>query len=236
VSDGPGVPTTEKVKGIFSTIAGGYDRMNSIISLGMHHRWRRRLVSEAALTRGCAVLDVASGTGDVALEIARTGLPARIVATDFVAEMLDIAKVKSAAYDGPVELVFEIQDGQALTFPDAVFDVVTVSFGIRNMPDRGSGFREAYRVLKPSGRYVILEFSRPHAWVRPFFNLYTGAIVPWLGAIVAGDRASYQYLNDSIRAFPPQEALASELRAAGFVDVRWVDMLFGGVALHIATK
>jgi demethylmenaquinone methyltransferase/2-methoxy-6-polyprenyl-1,4-benzoquinol methylase len=182
MSDGPGVPTTEKVRGVFARIARRYDRMNSIISLGLHHSWRRRLVAEAALTPGCEVLDVASGTGDVALEIARTGLPARVVATDFVAEMLDIAKVKSAAYSGPTELTFEIQDGQALTFADGAFDVVTVSFGIRNMPDRTAGFREAYRVLRSGGRYLILEFTAPRsALFRPLFRFYTGSIVPWLG-------------------------------------------------------
>jgi demethylmenaquinone methyltransferase/2-methoxy-6-polyprenyl-1,4-benzoquinol methylase len=232
-----GRPTTEKVRGVFARIARRYDRMNSIISLGLHHRWRRRLVAEAALTPGCVVLDVASGTGDVALEIARTGLPARVVATDFVAEMLDIARVKSAAYGGPTELVFEIQDGQALTFADAMFDVVTVSFGIRNMPDRAAGFREAHRVLKAGGRYLILEFTAPRRPLfRPFFQLYTGTIVPWLGAIVAKDRASYQYLNDSIMQFPPPEALAAELKTAGFPEVRWVPMLFGAVNLHVATK
>jgi ubiquinone/menaquinone biosynthesis methyltransferase len=151
--------------------------------------------------------------------------------------MLDIAKVKAEdVISGPTKLVFEMQDGQALTFPDATFDVVTVSFGIRNMPDRASGFREALRVLKPAGRYLILEFTAPRsAWFRPLVELYTGTIVPLLGAVIAHDRASYQYLNDSIMQFPPPEALAGELREAGFADVRWVPMLFGAVNLHVAT-
>jgi demethylmenaquinone methyltransferase/2-methoxy-6-polyprenyl-1,4-benzoquinol methylase len=115
--------------------------------------------------------------------------------------------------------------------------VVTVSFGIRNMPDRASGFRVACRVLKPGGRYLILEFTAPKAvWFRPLFRLYVGAIVPLLGAVIAHDRASYQYLNDSIMQFPSPEQLADELRGAGFAEVRWVPMLFGAVNLHVSMK
>lgn len=235
-SDERGKPTTEKVRGIFSAIAGRYDLLNRLTSLGMDRRWRRRAVREAGLTPGCTVLDLAAGTGDLSIELAKTGVPASVLGTDFVPEMLAVAETKAAGWSGPTGLRFEVQDAQGLTLPDEAYDVVTVGFGLRNMPDRAANFREVLRVLKPGGRYAILEFSRPHAWIRPFYNLYTGAIVPLLGAIVAGDRASYQYLNDSIRAFPPQEALAAELRAAGFADVRWENMLFGGVALHVATK
>jgi demethylmenaquinone methyltransferase/2-methoxy-6-polyprenyl-1,4-benzoquinol methylase len=240
VSDGRGVPTTEKVRGVFTRIARDYDRMNRILSMGLDRGWRRRLVREAGLTSGCAVLDVAAGTGDVAFALTRTGVPAFVATTDFTPEMLDIARARADAdpslLGGPTQLRFEHQDGQALTYADDTFDVVTVAFGIRNMPDRAAGFREARRVLKPGGRYLVLEFSRPRAWFRPMFYLYTGTVVPLLGALVARDRASYQYLNDSIRAFPGQESLASELTQAGFREVRWVDMMFGAVALHIATK
>ncbi len=232
-----GRPTTEKVRGVFGRIARRYDAMNSIMSLGLHHRWRRRTVAEAGLTPGSIVLDVAAGTGDLAFALAGTGLPRRVFATDFVPEMLDIAKAKAESLPGPTELVFEMQDGQALTYADESFDVVTVSFGIRNMPDRRAGFREAFRVLRPGGRYLILEFTAPRsAWFRPFFRLYTGTVVPLLGALLAGDRASYQYLNDSIMQFPPPERVAEELREAGFAVVRWVPMLFGAVNLHVATK
>ena len=241
MSENPGAPTTEKVHAVFNRVARDYDRMNSVLSMGLHQGWRRRLVSEARLTPGCAVLDVAAGTGDVTFAIARTGVPALVVASDFTPAMLDIARAKAAAKPaliaGATEVRFEHQDGQALTYGDESFDVVTVSFGIRNMPDREAGFREACRVLKPGGRYLILEFTAPRAaWFRPLFRLYLGAIVPLLGAVIAHDRASYQYLNDSIMQFPSPERLASELRDAGFREVRWVRMLFGAVNLHVATK
>jgi demethylmenaquinone methyltransferase/2-methoxy-6-polyprenyl-1,4-benzoquinol methylase len=235
-SDQRGVPTTEKVKGIFAGIAGRYDLLNSITSLGMHRVWRRRTVREAALTPDSVVLDLAAGTGDLTLALARQGKPASVLGTDFVPEMLEVARRKAAGWSGPTRLSFEVQDAQALTLPDASWDVVTIAFGVRNLPDRAANFREVLRVLRPGGRYLILEFSRPQAWFRPLYYLYTATIVPLLGALIAHDRASYQYLNDSIRAFPPQPALASELAAAGFEDVRWVDMMFGAVALHIATK
>jgi demethylmenaquinone methyltransferase/2-methoxy-6-polyprenyl-1,4-benzoquinol methylase len=232
-----GRPTTEKVRGVFSHIAARYDLMNSIMSFGLHHVWRRRTVAEAGLTPGCTVLDVAAGTGDLSFAIARTGLPSRVVATDFVAEMLDIAREKARGWSGPTRVDFEIQDGQALTFADGSFDVVTTSFGVRNMPDRAAAFSESLRVLNDGGRYLILEFSAPRSVLfRPLFKLYTGSIVPLMGALIAGDRASYQYLNDSIMQFPAPEELGDELCAAGFSQVRWVPMLFGAVNLHVSTK
>ncbi|MDO8914966.1 MAG: class I SAM-dependent methyltransferase [Coriobacteriia bacterium] len=241
MSDGPGVPTTEKVRGVFTRIARDYDRMNRVLSMGLDQGWRRRLVREAALTPGCEVLDVAAGTGDVAFAIARTGVPALVIATDFTPAMLDIARVRAASrpalVGGSTDVRFEHQDGQALTYEDGSFDVVTVSFGIRNMPDRAAGFREACRVLKAGGRYLILEFTAPRAvWFRPLFRFYLGVVVPLLGQLITGDRASYQYLNDSIMQFPTPEALAIELKDAGFSEVRWVPMLIGAVNLHVSTK
>lgn len=236
MSDERGLPTAEKVKGIFANIAGRYDLLNSLTSLGMHRLWRRRTVREAALTPESVVLDLAAGTGDLSLELARVGQPASVLGTDFVPEMLEVAERKAVDWHGPTALRFEVQDAQALTLPDATYDVVTIAFGVRNLPDRAADFREVLRVLKPGGRYLVLEFSRPRAWFRPFYHVYLKLIVPALGGLIARDRESYTYLGDSIRRFPSQEELAAELRAAGFSDVHWHDMTFGVVALHVATK
>jgi demethylmenaquinone methyltransferase / 2-methoxy-6-polyprenyl-1,4-benzoquinol methylase len=233
----PGQPTTEKVRGVFSKIAPTYDLLNRVISLGMDEGLRRRTVDMAELTPGSRVLDLAAGTGDLTLAIARRGRPAEVLSTDFVPEMLEIAKPKAAAYDGPTKITFQVEDAQALTLPDGSFDVVTVGFGVRNMPDRAANFREVLRVLKPGGRYLILEFSTPpFAPFRWAYHVYTRVFFPFVGGLVSGDRAAYRYLNDSIRQFPPQAALADELRSAGFRDVTWRNLSFGAVAVHRAVK
>jgi demethylmenaquinone methyltransferase / 2-methoxy-6-polyprenyl-1,4-benzoquinol methylase len=233
----PGQPTTEKVRGVFSRIAPTYDLLNRVISLGMDEGLRRRTVDLAELTPSSRVLDLAAGTGDLTLAIARRGRPAEVLSTDFVPEMLEIAKPKAAAYDGPTKITFQVEDAQALTLPDESFDVVTVGFGVRNMPDRAANFREVLRVLKPGGRYLILEFSTPpFAPFRLAYHAYTRVFFPFIGGLVSGDRAAYRYLNDSIRQFPPQAALATELRAAGFRDVTWRNLSMGAVAVHLAIK
>jgi demethylmenaquinone methyltransferase / 2-methoxy-6-polyprenyl-1,4-benzoquinol methylase len=233
----PGQPTTEKVRGVFSSIAPTYDLLNRVISLGMDEGLRRRTVDMAELTPTSRVLDLAAGTGDLTLAIARRGRPAEVLSTDFVPEMLDIARPKAAAYDGPTKITFQVQDAQALTLPDESFDVVTVGFGVRNLPDRAANFREVLRVLKPGGRYLVLEFSTPpFAPFRWAYHAYTRVFFPFIGGLVSGDRAAYRYLNDSIRQFPPQAALADELRAAGFRDVTWRNLSFGAVAVHRALK
>ncbi len=231
-----GTPTTERVRGIFAGLAGRYDLLNSVTSLGLHHGWRRRAVKEARLDSSSVVLDLAAGTGALSIDLARHGRPAEVLGTDFVPEMLAVARRKAASYHGTAALRFEVQDAQALTLPDAHYDLVTIAFGVRNLPDREANFREAHRVLKPGGRYMVLEFSTPRPWFRPMYYIYLRTVVPLLGAIVADDHASYLYLHDSIRQFPPQRELAAELEQAGFREVYWRDMMFGGVALHVATK
>lgn len=233
----PGQPTTERVKGIFSTIAPSYDRFNRLSSLGIDRLWRRRTVRYAALDAGSRVLDLAAGTGDLTLAMARQAAPREIVSTDFVPEMLAIGEAKAAAYHGRTKLAFQVADAQALPFPEDGFDVVTVAFGIRNMPDRAANFREVRRVLKPGGRYVILEFSTPtNALFRGLYHVYLGTVIPALGGMLTGDKPSFDYLNESIRAFPDQSRLATALYEAGFASVEWHDLTMGIAAVHVAVK
>jgi len=233
----PGEPTTDRVQGVFARIAPGYDAFNRVSSFGIDRGWRRATVATAQLQRGSRVLDLCAGTGDLTLALANGGTHSVVIGSDFVPEMLEIAEEKAASYTGPAELSFQLADAQDLPFDDASFDVVTVAFGVRNLPDREANFREVFRVLKPGGRYVILEFSRPSlAPYRWGYHLYLRAIVPSIGALLASDRESFVYLNDSIRQFPNQAALAAELRAAGFTAISWENRTGGVVAIHTAVK
>lgn len=233
----PGQPTAERVSGIFSKIAGRYDLFNILSSMGIDRLWRRVLVKQCALSCDSRVLDLASGTGDVAFTIARLGKPGSIMATDFCPEMLEVAKQKYArgSFETPIE--FKVVDAQDIPFDDASFDVVTVAFGVRNMPERMTAYHEAHRVLGDGGRYVILEFSKPpFAPWRALYHVYLRIVIPFLGGLLTGDRAGFVYLNDSIRAFPDQETLAADLRAAGFSSVSYRNLTGGIAAIHTAIK
>jgi demethylmenaquinone methyltransferase/2-methoxy-6-polyprenyl-1,4-benzoquinol methylase len=234
----PGEATTDRVKDIFANIAESYDAFNLLSSLGVDRLWRRAAVRAAKPRRTSRVLDLAAGTGDLSLAMATLGRPAEVVGTDFVPEMLEVARVKLERYTGPTKVSFSVADAQDLPFEDASFDIVTIAFGVRNLPDRAANFSEVLRVLRPGGRYVILEFSRPGfgLW-RAFYHVYLGSVIPLLGSLLSrGDRASFQYLNDSIRRFPDQPALAAELRAAGFSGIDWRNLTGGIVAVHTAVK
>jgi demethylmenaquinone methyltransferase / 2-methoxy-6-polyprenyl-1,4-benzoquinol methylase len=236
-SPAPGQATTERVQGIFSNIASRYDLLNLMMSFGLDRVWRRATVRVAEVRPTDRVLDLCAGTGDLSFALALQGHPAEVVGSDFVPAMLDVAQRKLEQYRGDAELTFCLADAQSLPFPDDSFDVVTVAFGVRNLPDRAANFREARRVLRPGGRYLILEFSTPpNAVWRGLYRLYNRIVVPFLGGLVAGDRKSYQYLNDSILRFPDQEHLAAELREAGFSAVKWRNLTGGIVAVHRADK
>ncbi|MCL2503931.1 MAG: TIGR04190 family B12-binding domain/radical SAM domain protein [Coriobacteriia bacterium] len=232
-----GEATYERVRGIFSRIAGSYDTFNALASLGIDRFWRRALVKAAAFDADSRVLDIAAGTGDVSLAIAEHARPAEVVVSDFTPEMLEIARSKAKRLTGPTRLIFEQADAQDLPFQDGRFDVATVAFGVRNFPDRMRNYREVYRVLKPGGRYLVLEFSRPPfvLW-RLVYHAYLRGVIPLVGGLLTGDYPSFVYLNDSIRRFPAQPELAAELQAAGFSAVTWRNMTGGIVALHIAQK
>ena len=232
-----GLPTSERVSTIFSAIADRYDAFNSMASMGIDRGWRRELVRAAHLSPSSRVLDLACGTGDVAFAVANLGHPAEVVATDFNAEMLAVAEKKAADKPPAVPVSFSIADAQDLPFEDASFDVVTVAFGVRNFPDREKNFAEVLRVLKPGGRYIILEFSRPNfaPW-RGVYHVYLRHAIPAIGGALTGDRDGFVYLNDSIRQFPAQADLAAELRRTGFTTISWKDLSGGIVALHTAVR
>lgn len=234
----PGEATTERVRGIFGRIAGSYDAFNLLSSLGVDRLWRSAAVRAARLSPGVRVLDLCAGTGDLSIALAREGLAEFVEGTDFSPEMLEVARSKAGRVKGRTRIEFSVADAQSLPFPDASFDVVTVAFGVRNLPDRSANFGEVLRVLKPRGRYVILEFSRPPfgPW-RFAYHTYLHHVIPIIGSLLSGgDRPSFQYLNDSIRRFPTQPELAAELRAAGFSAISWENHSGGIVAIHTAVR
>ncbi len=221
---------------MFDRIAGLYDRMNSLMTAGMHHHWRARAVDLAEVPVGGRALDVATGTGDLALELARRiGPQGIVVGTDFSERMLELARAKTAALQEPglAELRFEPGNALALPYPDHEFDVATVGFGARNFSSLTQGLREMVRVVKPGGRVVVLEITTP---TRPplsyFFDLWFDRAVPALGRL-AGDPAAYSYLPDSVRRFPGPEALAEVMWSAGLVQIHYRLTAGGIIALHV---
>jgi demethylmenaquinone methyltransferase/2-methoxy-6-polyprenyl-1,4-benzoquinol methylase len=231
----PGQPSAARTKRIFAAIAPSYSLFNTLSSFGLDRLWRRRAVRSAALTPRSEVLDLAAGTADFTLALARHGRPRSILATDLVPEMLEVGRQQVAKYHGGTTIDFAVVDAQDLPFADASFDAVTVAFGVRNMPERAANFSEVRRVLRPGGRYVILEFSQPSlGLLRPVYEFYLNRVIPLLGVLVTRDRSSYEYLKESILGFPPHDALAAELTAAGFRSVSWERLTFGTVAVHVA--
>jgi demethylmenaquinone methyltransferase/2-methoxy-6-polyprenyl-1,4-benzoquinol methylase len=221
---------------MFGRIAQRYDLANRVLSCGIDIYWRFRLVGAVGASRPQDVLDLATGSGDVAFALAR-GLPegTRILGVDFSAPMLGEAERKKAVNPGRcANVTFTQGDALALPLPAASFDAVTIAFGLRNMADRARCLSEIRRVLRPGGRLFILEFSQPWAWVRPLYTFHLRHIVPAVAGRLTGDRGAYEYLGETIGAFPGRDALSAEIRAAGFTAVSAASMTMGVVALHAA--
>lgn len=229
------MPDANAVRSMFSRIAGRYDLANHLLSGGVDFWWRRLLVRRVHDAAPRAVLDLATGSGDVAFALA-DGLPAttRITGMDFCQPMLDEAVKKRTAHGRWTGIDFRQGDGMALPLADAQFDALTISFGLRNMADRHKSLTEMRRVLRPGGRLFVLEFSQPFAWFRPIYYTYLKYVLPSIAAVVTGDRGAYEYLCGSIEQFPGRDAMSAEILRAGFKSVRATPLTFGIVALHEA--
>ncbi|HEX6667455.1 MAG TPA: bifunctional demethylmenaquinone methyltransferase/2-methoxy-6-polyprenyl-1,4-benzoquinol methylase UbiE [Solirubrobacterales bacterium] len=225
-----------QVNRMFDRVAGRYDALNSVMTAGLHHRWRQRAAERTELRAGDSALDVCCGTGDLALELAGRVTPGgHVVGCDFSEPMLDLAREKAAAR-GAEGLRFEWADALELPYDAERFDAVTVGFGVRNLADLDRGLREMARVLKPGGRLVILEITTP---TRPplstFFSLWFDRIVPLLGSFSAEPEA-YSYLPESVRSFPSPRGLAEKMDAAGFERIRYTVLAGGIIAIHSGAR
>jgi demethylmenaquinone methyltransferase / 2-methoxy-6-polyprenyl-1,4-benzoquinol methylase len=226
---------TARVRGVFDSVAGNYDLMNDLMSGGLHRLWKRFALAQTGLRPGQRALDVASGTGDLGAGIARQVGPTGLaVLTDINREMLSRGRDRLIDRGFSTQVAFAIVNAESLPFPDCSFDCVTIGFGLRNVTNKAAALASMRRVLRPGGRLLVLEFSKPrHAMLQPAYDAYSFNVLPRLGAMVAGDEASYRYLAESIRMHPDQEALAGMIRTAGFDDCRWHNLAGGIVALHL---
>lgn len=232
------VPESEKankVKAVFKSVAPQYDLMNDLMSMGLHRVWKTYAVREAAVRPGMRVLDIAGGTGDLsAAFLRRMHGQGEVWLTDINEDMLAVGRTR-LLNQGLMPKVKQC-DAEALPFDDDYFDVVTVAFGLRNMTHKDKALSEMQRVLKPGGKVLVLEFSQVMPLLKPIYDQYSFKVLPKLGQWVAGDAASYQYLAESIRMHPNQEALAALMRNVGFEHVKYTNMTGGVVALHQGTK
>ena len=228
---------TEKVKQVFDSVATNYDMMNDLMSMGVHRLWKRFMLSQTGLKMGMKALDVAGGTGDIAAllreQVGESGL---VVMTDINPSMLK--EGRSRLLDrGKLKNIQVVQcDAEQLPFDDDHFDCVTIAFGLRNVTVKDNALKSMFRVLKPGGKLLILEFSKPNEMLSPAYDIYSFNILPALGEWVANDRESYQYLAESIRVHPDQEKLEQMILSAGFDRAEYRNLTGGIVALHIGYK
>ena len=227
------------VREMFDAIAPRYDLLNSVLSVRLHHGWRKRAVAQTGLQAGQTALDVCTGTGDLAFELARRVGPAgRVTATDFSVPMLQLARQKNAQTGkNAAPVTFDEADTQNLPFADNSFDAVTVGFGIRNVADVPKGLAEMARVVRPGGRVVILEFSQPQNPVfAALYRFYSFRVLPLIGGMISGSRGAYTYLPTSVEAWATRNGLARAMETAGLTDARMTDLSWGTVVIHSALK
>ena len=228
---------SEKVQGVFSSVASKYDVMNDVMSLGIHRVWKDAMMDWLAPIRGQALLDVAGGTGDISFRFLKRASGANATVLDLTESMLAEGRKRAENVGISGQLEWVVGDAMALPFEDDSFDVYTISFGIRNVTDPQKALSEAYRVLKPGGRIMVLEFSHiPNDLLQWFYDKYSFNVIPRLGQIIASDRSSYQYLVESIRKFPTQESFMKLVNAAGFENTKFRNLTMGVACLHSGWK
>ncbi|MCR6663251.1 MAG: bifunctional demethylmenaquinone methyltransferase/2-methoxy-6-polyprenyl-1,4-benzoquinol methylase UbiE [Luteimonas sp.] len=235
------VPLADKQKlvgEVFSSVAGKYDLMNDLMSLGIHRVWKRYFVGTAQVKKGDRVLDLAGGTGDIAALLKdRVGETGELVLGDINGTMLRVGRDRMTDRGNVRGFEYVQCNAEKLPFPDASFDLVTIAFGLRNVTDKDAALREMLRVLKVGGQARVLEFSEVKAeWFKPIYDFHSFNILPKLGSLFAGDPGSYQYLAESIRKHPPQDELKAMMDAAGFARARYRNLSGGIVAIHDGWK
>ncbi len=223
----------QKVRDMFNEISPTYDRVNRLLSLGRDLSWRKKVARHLPLRPHLQILDLATGTGDQLIALFKAGASIhRAVGLDIAEEMLAIGRKKTTSY--PIEL--QLGNAEQIPFQDHLFDAVTISFGIRNVEDPAKALREMHRVLKPTGRCLILEFSMPPKGIRPFFLFYLRHVLPRLGGLLSQKGAAYRYLNQTIEAFPSGQSFLALMQTAGFTNLKRYSMNFGSVSLYVGEK
>ena len=225
------------VHGVFTNVASRYDVMNDVMSVGIHRIWKDAMMDWLAPRAGQKLLDVAGGTGDIAFRFLKRAPEAQATVFDMTESMLIEGQKRAEAERMSEKLDWVVGDAMDLPFEDNRFDVYTISFGIRNVTRIPDALSEAFRVLKPGGRLMVLEFSQlPNAGLQKLYDLYSFNVIPRMGQMIANDRDSYQYLVESIRNFPDQDSFAALIRSAGFENVSYRNFSFGIAALHSGWK
>jgi len=235
------VPAEQKVAmvaDVFHSVAAKYDIMNDVMSMGIHRLWKRFTIDCSGVRPGQQVLDLAGGTGDIAaLFSKRVGPSGKVVLADINESMLNVGRDKLRDLGIINNIEFVQANAEALPFADNSFDIISIGFGLRNVTDKDAALRSMFRVLKPGGRLLVLEFSKPtHDWLSKAYDLYSFRLLPFMGQLIANDKESYQYLAESIRMHPDQETLKQMMVEAGFAEVTYHNMTGGIVALHRGYK
>ena len=220
---------------MFDHIAPKYDRLNQILSLGIHHSWRRKAVDELVKIKPAYLLDLATGTGDFAVASLRAN-PVKITAADISEGMMSLGRKKIANAGLENKISFVRGDAEQLPFETSCFDAITIAFGVRNFQNLEAGLTDMLRVLKPGGTVVILEFSKPQGWFKPFYGFYFKFILPLVGRLVSRDTAAYTYLPASVNAFPQGEEFMSRMRACGYSAVSQNRLTFGVATIYTGKK